>query len=144
MGVDKNTSINHTLKMGLIKQILDSINQDFKLHTILEIETFDLGRSSANEELAIKLSQEYFKYFGENTIPSSIHPDTLSHFLTNSFLATDLNEVLKPYNLKINNIQPEKAFLLSASKLPYTSISQNTNQKILDTWLWISIGMIKE
>ena len=140
IGIDKNTKINHTMKLEFIKQVLDTINQEFPLRSISQIEPFDMGRSSSNEELALKLSEEYFSFFGENINPNKLHPDTLGRFLANSFLARDLNEVLKPYNLKINNIRPEKAFLVSKSKLPHFTNPENKLLYFLDTWLWVSIS----
>ncbi len=143
LGIDKQSSISYSQKMLFIQQTLDSINRDFPLGTISQIETFNFGRSTANEELASNLSLEYFKIFGPNKAPYQIHPDSLSTFLSHSSLATDLNKILHPYHLKVESIRAEKAFIIPLNKLSNTRekeiYEKSGIHSILDTWLWISI-----
>jgi hypothetical protein len=123
-----------------LKKILEEANKDFNLALL---KTVGMGRLIETGDLAVKVSNQYFKQYGNgNTVNISL--DT---FLLNSALGTEFNTILQPYGLKVKEVVTEKKFFINKTSLFQHSIIESEAasipEKILDCITYLKVEKIK-
>jgi hypothetical protein len=114
-----------------LKLILPKASRDFNFDSLTGVY---LGRLVVNGDLAIDITKQYRQKFGANNKLQSY--STVQQFLKESKLSIDLNNVLKPYFLKVEEVYIEKLFFTSKQDLYWASKietdSTNVPDKIID------------
>jgi hypothetical protein len=131
-------SMTYEQRMKELKYILSVAEGDFNFDSLKSI---SFGRLILSGDLAIDITKQYQKKFG--TRDNIVDHKTVSLFLKESKLATDLNDILRPYSIKVNHVSPEKLFFTSKEDLFWASrIKTDTTtvpDKILDCLTWVSL-----
>jgi hypothetical protein len=125
-----------------LKLILSTASRNFnfnRLHNIF------LGRLVRKGDLAIVVTNQYFKKLGTNT--RKIDYKKTCQFLTHSKMGDDINFLFKKYGIRVDNVSLEHPFfttkneLLSQSKIR-TELTQ-VPSKIFDSLVWLELKPIK-
>lgn len=131
-------SLSYHQRMTELKTILPEAAKDFKLDSL---RTIYLGRLVTNGDIAIQVTKQF-----ADTLRSQHQIrdyQKIGQILKDSKLGTDLNKLLKPYALDVDNISVEKVFFTSKHDL-YWSAKIETDSaavpdKILDCMTWVAI-----
>jgi len=112
--------------------ILQTALKDYNLDSLASI---SIGRLILTGDLAVEITKEYKNKFGDNEKITTADYHAIENFLLTSKLATDINKLLKPYNLKCTKISIEKTFFTNKEDLLNNSILQTMPEDIPETIL---------
>ncbi len=121
-----------------LRYILKEASKDFDLGAI---RTIGLGRLVESGDLAVEVSREYFRLFGDKD--ARVRKE-VNDFLVKSKLATDFNTLLKPYNLTVSSVIIEKPYFAPSSVLAQSSKIESgagmIPKTVLDCVVYLKIG----
>jgi len=124
------------------KAVLPTASKDFNFNKLHQI---SFGRLLHKGDLAIEVTNQYFRKFGTNT--QKIDYKKTSLFLAHSKMADDINLLFKKYAIAVNNVSMEHPFfttkneLLGQNKIR-TELTQ-VPSKIFDSLIWLELKPIK-
>lgn len=131
-------SSTHSERIKELKLILNKANTDFNFDSLKYI---GLGRLILNGDLAVEITNEYIKRFGTNS--KLMDFKTMKQFFIDSRLGYDLNNVFKPYSIKVTDVSLEKLFFTTKKDLYWASkIEMDSTlvpDKILDCITWVEL-----
>ncbi len=138
MHMPDNRKTTYNEKVNGLKKILPLASRDFNLQNIKSLR---IGQLIETGDLAIDITKQYQARFGDHH--SITDYNTISDFLKESKLGTDLNHLFKPYSIGITNIDVEKVAFTTKAAL-YKSSNLETDfsmapDKILDCMTWITL-----
>ena len=127
-------------RMNELKKILSLAVKDFNFDSLT---TIDFGRLVLSGDLAIDITNQYRQTFGTSTKIMNSDYGMVKKFLKSSKLATDLNILLKPYSISVDNVSIEKVFFTTKEDLYQLSkIETDTTKvpdRILDCMTWVRL-----
>ncbi|WMJ71715.1 hypothetical protein RCC89_00805 [Cytophagaceae bacterium ABcell3] len=136
------SNTTHRQRLEELKLILPVAASDYNLDSL---SSFLVGRLVQTGDLAIEVTKAYKEEFP--TVEAVKNYQETSAFLTQSKLAADINDLLEPYNLKVESVGIEKLFFASKEELlMYSAIETDTAdipEWILDCIVGIKISRIK-
>jgi hypothetical protein len=109
-------STTHSERLKELKFILGKASEDFNFDSLKYL---SLGRLVLSGDLAIGITNEYIKRFGTNR--KLMDYKTMKQFFIGSQLGVDLNNVLRPYSIKVMDVSLEKLFFTSKEDLYWAS-----------------------
>jgi hypothetical protein len=145
VGMDLNISyskitMTYGQRMNELKKILSVAVKDFNFDSLT---TIDFGRLVLSGDLAIDITNQYKQKFGTSTKITDYDYGMVSRFLENSKLATDLDNLFKPYSISVVNVSIEKVFFTTKEDLYQLSkIETDTTKvpdRILDCMTWVRL-----
>ena len=145
IGIDLNlhyskTNETYSQQLNELKLILQNASKEFNLDSLKGI---SIGRLILTGDLAIDITKQYKKKFGDNELIKTEDYQRISDFLLESKLTKDINELLKPYLVSVEKISIEKVFFTTKNEiLNYCSLEKDTARipdRILDCMTWIRI-----
>jgi len=143
VGMDLNISyskitMTYGQRMNELKKILSAAVKDFNFDSLT---TIDFGRLVLSGDLAIDLTNQYRQKFGTSTKIKDY--GVVKKFLKNSKLATDIDNLLKPYSISVDNVSIEKVFFTTKEDLYQVSKIETDPTKvpdrILDCMTWVRL-----
>ena len=145
IGIDLNLPYaRHTKtfvqRISELKLILPFASKEFNFDSLKSI---SIGRLILTGDLAIDITKQYRKKFGDSERIRTEDYQKISDFLLESKLTSDLNELFKPFLISVEKIRIEKVFFTTKSELlNYNKLDKNTTEipvKILDCMTWIRL-----
>lgn len=135
-------TMTYRQRMTELKRILPEVGKDFELDSLRSLY---LGRLVFNGDIAVDVTKQYRNRFGEaDKIADFI---TVSEFLKESKLGTDLNDLLSQYSISVSRVSPEKLFFTSKKDLFWASKIETDSvtipDKILDCMTWVELSSRK-
>lgn len=143
IGINQNLTYSkknkiYSQRLIELKLILPEAAKEYNFDSLT---TMSNGRLILSGDLAIIVTEEYKRKFGNKEKVTTADYKGISDFLLESTLAKDLNELLKPYSKSVSRISIEKAFFTDKLELlRYSKISRDSTEipdKILDFVTWI-------
>jgi hypothetical protein len=143
VGMDLNISyskitMTYGQRMNELKKILSVAVKDFNFDSLTTIE---FGRLVLSGDLAIDITNQYKQKFGK-TVKITDY-GIVSKFLKNSKLASDIDNLFKPYSISVFNVSIEKVFFTIKEDLYQVSkIETDTTKvpdRILDCMTWVRL-----
>ena len=118
--------------------ILQTASKDYNLDSLGSI---SVGRLILTGDLAIDITKEYNKRFGNKKQITTADYGEIEKFLLTSKLAKNFNNLLKPYKLTAKKISIEKTFFTTQKDLINNSsteiLDDSIPDSILDCITWI-------
>ena len=100
--------------LGELEKILPTAAKSYDLDLL---DYIYLGRLMTLGDMAVTITNQYNEAFGEeSTIPVADYPK-IEQLLLESPLASDLNKVLEPYGVSIDNFHIEKVIFITKEQL---------------------------
>ncbi len=127
-----NDSKPYSLWFKELEIILQTASKEFNLDSLSSI---SIGRLILTGDLAVEITKAYKNKFGDNEKITTADYHDIENFLLTSKLATEVNKLLKPYNLKCTKISIEKTFFTTKGDLLNNSVLQTMPEDIPETIL---------
>jgi hypothetical protein len=112
--------------------ILKTASKDYNLDSLGSI---SVGRLILTGDLAIDITKEYNKRFGNKKQITTADYGEIEKFLLTSKLAKNFNNLLKPYKLTAKKISIEKTFFTTQKDLINNSSTETLDDSIPDSIL---------
>ena len=120
-------------RLSELKLILPLASKEFNFDSL---KSMSIGRLILTGDLAVDITKEYKKKFGDIERIRTADYQRISDFLLESKLTSDFNELFKPYSISVETISIEKVFFTTKSELlNYSKLDKDTTEipvKILD------------
>lgn len=143
ISIDQNPSNANTFKtyfqkLSELKLIIQEAAKEFNLDSL---HSMRMGNLIINGDLAIIVTKEYYKKFGENKKAVITTNNEISQLLLKPRLANDFNDLFKPYGIVVETVTLEKAYFTTKDVLyAHNKVLKHTTEipnKILDCTVWI-------
>jgi hypothetical protein len=124
------------IRMEEFTRILPEAQKDYNFDSLA---TISLGRLVSTGDLAVEITKDYLKKYGENY--KIIDYKVITDFLFDSELAQSFNKLFASYSIMVKQISAEKIFFTTKHDLYYSSLvdadSTGIPSRILDCITWI-------
>ncbi len=132
---------NYYQRLSELELILPVAASEYNIDSLKSI---FFGRLVLSGDLAILVTQEYKRKFGDRKYIATKDYHQISEFiLKESTFVKDLNRILEPYSKQVSGIDIEKVFFTSKDVLlKYSKVSKDTTlipEKVIDFMLWVNI-----